>query len=72
LDLYASGGWTITSVALVNPFVVQVNAQVPSNINGVTLPGYGCTSSVCFASLVLFNNGQAVSPNSGSVVYIAK
>jgi uncharacterized protein (TIGR03437 family) len=72
LELYATGGWTITSVALVNPFVVQVNAQVPSNINGVLPPGYGCNSSLCAASLVLFNNGQAISPSSGAVVYIAK
>ena len=38
-QLYAGGGWSVTNVSQTNPFMLQVNLQVPSTFSEFRLPG---------------------------------
>jgi uncharacterized protein (TIGR03437 family) len=49
-DLYAAGGWSVTSSSQINPFVLQVGLQVPSST--ANLP---CLVNVCTATFEIYD-----------------
>jgi uncharacterized protein (TIGR03437 family) len=49
-DLYAAGGWSVINYSQANPFVLQVNLQVPSS--SANLP---CLSNVCTAGFEIYD-----------------
>ena len=49
-DLYAPGGWSVTSSSQINPFVLQVSLQVPSSSANLT-----CQSNVCTAIFEIYD-----------------
>jgi hypothetical protein len=51
-QFYTNDGWTVLSMALVNPFVLGVNLQVPSTLEN----NFSCSlPSVCAARFTLFD-----------------
>jgi uncharacterized protein (TIGR03437 family) len=49
-NLYATGGWSVTSSAQINPFVLQVGLQVPSSTDNLA-----CQSNVCTAAFEIYD-----------------
>lgn len=55
LELSSNDGWTVTNIALANPFVTQVSLQVPSKL----VNNFSCTTTLseCDAEFELINVG---------------
>jgi uncharacterized protein (TIGR03437 family) len=75
-NLYAASGWSVTSSAQTNPFVLQVGLQVPSS--SANLP---CLMNVCTATFEIYDlysylSGSQPGSNSdlkfGGEVYVAQ
>ncbi len=78
LQLYTNNGWSVTNIAQANPFVLQVDLQIPSML----VTNFSCAppSSLCTVGFTLYDVsggsvGQAVSSGAesfGALVYVTQ
>ena len=79
LPLLAGAGWKVTSVAPLNPFVLQVGLQVPATTDNMACPQpqnpSACLGSFAIVDPVIFYGGAQASGGGfgvGGLVYVGK
>lgn len=68
-EFNAAGGWIVTRVTQINPFILQVDLQAPSVLCGI---GTGPTPPPCSVNLPLMSGGIAIGPLGGEYLYISQ